>query len=681
MKRGKRSADDRARSRLLDAWQCRSDYGEPIGCVATSFTFDAAFFEEQCLARFLGMETDSAEDERGYRIEREEKLAPTFCAVIVDHRHIPLTRSLRWHAFGARVPREAAFHPKLSLLVWRERVRVMIGSANLNDAGYRKNLENAGRLDFTPDGDLPHSLLLGVLDFLDEIRGFAPGKDIADGPQAQLHRFLETVRGHVRGWNERIWPRGEPSVTLALTGPGHPSLFEQLRALWPFAPATEATVMSPFFDRGDGALVTAESLESLLIQRGDRRIYLIVPGRRMPDESIELDMPSALARSRRPRTTYHHQMVVPAEGEEPRSLHAKSLWIQRDDQALYCMGSSNFTQPGCGLSDSGPINVEANLVYVLPSLAADFARVCERAYPSTESVDLDAHVIKYLELEDRTPEPTSYVVLPDCFGAATLRVEGEERWLDLEIVADPPLDFAVALASGAILLRASEWVEAGRPRLVPRRLDHSQPPSYVGVMWGVGIEQLRAIWPINAQDTSALPAPAELRDLSLEELLEVLTSARPAHETIGRVQTRREARGSRSQEGIPTDPHRRIDTRHHLLKRMRRASAAMEELRVRIERPSFSREALRSRLYGPLGPRSLAEKLIAEEPVGAAFLIAELASTVGTARLEPRGELSAEQARALVADVLRELQALAAQHPAPANLRAYVAATFEEVVR
>lgn len=95
VKRGKRSADDRAQSRLLDLWQRKPEYGLPIGCVATTFTFDAAFFEEHCLSRFLGMDTDPAEDARTYLIEREDKLSQAFSAVLVDQLHVPQNRSLR----------------------------------------------------------------------------------------------------------------------------------------------------------------------------------------------------------------------------------------------------------------------------------------------------------------------------------------------------------------------------------------------------------------------------------------------------------------------------------------------------------------------------------------------------------------------------------------------------------
>ena len=62
-------------ARLLDLWSPPPEAGEPVGCVATTFTFDAGHFEEQCLGRFLLMESDPAESPRTYLIEREEKLA------------------------------------------------------------------------------------------------------------------------------------------------------------------------------------------------------------------------------------------------------------------------------------------------------------------------------------------------------------------------------------------------------------------------------------------------------------------------------------------------------------------------------------------------------------------------------------------------------------------------------
>ena len=91
--------------KLLDAWVAPDNVGEPIGCIATSFTFSPVFFEEECLARFLQLETDPTEDGPVYLVEREEKLAQVCCAAaLVDQHHCRGGRSLRWDMLSARMP-------------------------------------------------------------------------------------------------------------------------------------------------------------------------------------------------------------------------------------------------------------------------------------------------------------------------------------------------------------------------------------------------------------------------------------------------------------------------------------------------------------------------------------------------------------------------------------------------
>lgn len=88
---------DTASQRLLDAWSPPQGSGDPIGCIATSFTFNAVLFEEECLSRFLALETHPEDDGAIYLIEREEKLASVVCAAaLVDARHCRGARSLRW---------------------------------------------------------------------------------------------------------------------------------------------------------------------------------------------------------------------------------------------------------------------------------------------------------------------------------------------------------------------------------------------------------------------------------------------------------------------------------------------------------------------------------------------------------------------------------------------------------
>ena len=62
--------------KLLDAWVAPEGAGDPIGCIATSFTFSPVFFEEECLGRFLSLETNPNEDGPVYLVEREEKPPP-----------------------------------------------------------------------------------------------------------------------------------------------------------------------------------------------------------------------------------------------------------------------------------------------------------------------------------------------------------------------------------------------------------------------------------------------------------------------------------------------------------------------------------------------------------------------------------------------------------------------------
>ena len=48
---------------LLELWRPPRSAREPIGCITTTYTFDPGFFEEECLARFL--EIESLADRQG----------------------------------------------------------------------------------------------------------------------------------------------------------------------------------------------------------------------------------------------------------------------------------------------------------------------------------------------------------------------------------------------------------------------------------------------------------------------------------------------------------------------------------------------------------------------------------------------------------------------------------------
>jgi hypothetical protein len=175
-----------------------------------------------------------------------------------------------------------------------------------------------------------------------------------------------------------------------------------------------------------------------------------------------------------------------------------------------------------------------------------------------------------------------------------------------------------------------------------------------------------------------------LKDLPLEVLIDVLSSARPLHQVLQQY-LRRKRRGSGETIGnTAIDPHKRVDTSQFLLQRTRRMSAALAGLRERLQRPVATLESLRWRLNGPVGVLALAKALEREarsegEKV---FLLSELALELS--RVTPQeapGALASWQVRSELDSVIQELKGLIPGESAdePENLREYVQAVFDEI--
>src|SRR5687768_4289968 len=136
---------------MLDLWRPPQGAGDAIGCLATTYTFDPSLFDEQCLGRFLEIESEPDREDLAFLLERESRLGGVYAAVLVDHRQAGVEHSLRWDVLRVRLGRGKQ-HAKLSLLAWQNHVRVIVTSANLTETGYRVNQEVAGSLDISPSG-------------------------------------------------------------------------------------------------------------------------------------------------------------------------------------------------------------------------------------------------------------------------------------------------------------------------------------------------------------------------------------------------------------------------------------------------------------------------------------------------------------------------------------------------
>jgi hypothetical protein len=276
--------------KALDLWQAPGNAGDPLICIATTFTFDATFFETECIGRFLQMDAHPSESESvAYLIEREEKLAGARVHALVDRRHARDKESLRWDVIGVLVP-QAVQHAKLSLLAWANHVRLIIGSGNLTETGYRKNVEVFGALDLSRADGGNKAAIHTTLEFLQELAALGIGTDAADNPKGRLRESLQRVRHHIRNW-----PARDGSDAVPVFNSPNRSVVEQLRELWPSnSPAREAYVVSPFFDHVPNDARAAEALQTLLAQRGDRASYFYVKTEPLPDGRTRLYAPKGI---------------------------------------------------------------------------------------------------------------------------------------------------------------------------------------------------------------------------------------------------------------------------------------------------------------------------------------------------------------------------------------------------
>jgi hypothetical protein len=698
----KRRADP-GRQRLLEAWEPPPEVGDAIGCIATTFTFDAQFFEEHCLSRFLRLETDPREDGAAYLLEREERLATLTVTVLVDRSTAQGSQSARWDVLPVTVP-GAIQHAKVAILAWERLVRVLISSANLTEPAYRKNQEVAGVLDVRDGGEVPVEVLAETLALLRSLMTLAPGADATPGPKARLGRFLARLGETTRRWTaappkDRTAPRVVPVFVGPMPGYERPvpeRLGQLVRERG--GPATQASVLSPFFDGGEGrAYPGTAALLGALTERGERAVEFLLAAERFPDGRLRLRAPRSILRSDRKTAVFDVYPVFEDADGEHRALHAKSLWLWNDRWHVYLIGSSNFTGAGLALPGRAP-NVEANLVYVFADDGA-VVRAMEATLPAwgERIADLDA-VLWEPAVEEAEDGPGGRPVLPAGFEEALFTPAAEGGTLLLRLAPEGlPSEWEVRVPGGTgeasqVVLACGQWEAAESPRTVERAWRQLRTPTVLDVHWRGGSgEALTAAWPVNVTDLDGLPPPDELRHLSLETLVEILGSRRPLHEAVLAARHRMAERALTGDGATPPelDPHRRVRTETFLLQRTRRVARAIEQLLARVGRPTPHGDALAWRLRGPVGPLALAGAIAAEASSAgeAAFLLADLALALG--RLDVRAMATGvpeAEVRAALDAVRREIEALAVARLAdaaavPPAMRDYVARAFEEARR
>ena len=637
--------------KLLDQWLPPDRSGPPVACLATTFTFQPGFFEEECLARFLGLDSAlvsgrSDQDSLVYVLEREERLSEVKASVLVERGRALAPGTHRWDVIPVTAPFGGVQHAKVSLLLWRDAMRLLVASANLTEAGYRSNVEIFFSFDLPAQAETADLVRDGV-DFLRAVVERATqGSDAADSPRGRARSTLALADGRLAALPKSGRGRGAPAAALVHSMAG-PSLLEQaFSQTWRGSPPREYVALSPYFDRGE-RLAGVESLENHLAKRGRVEAEIAVVADRAGEDQVRIRAPKAIA-ANRGRLTPDLGSWIPLDDHEDRVLHAKAYLFQNSERVMLFAGSPNLTEAALGAPAR---NIEA-AVAVADASGRVVGEELIGCIPAFEELPDGRRFYEAPVSEDEEPG----VRLPAGFVEALYEPQRRRVVVSLR-PAKLPEEWTMRGPEG-IWFRESD----AAPRLC-RELGETPAPNRLSVEWAEAGEARTAELIVSVAEAAALPDAAEIADITLDELLDLLAAGGRLRALLEKLVARRSAAlvmgGVQDSE---LDPHAKVDTSEFILQRARRAGLALEGLRQRLSQPVSHPDALARRLRGPFGPLGLARALERAreagqlEPREHAFMLAELALSVSRAEWAPAGELRLSDCRTAAQAVVREIR-------------------------
>lgn len=608
---------------MLELWRPPHGAGDPVGCLATTYTFAPGLFDEQCLARFLEIESEPNREDLAFLLERESKLGGIYAGVMVDYSQAGVEHSLRWDVLPVRIP-SGKQHAKLSLLVWTRYIRIIVASANLTDPGYRTNHEVAAAIELTGD-NANNEMLARAIDFLRSLLEWVPGASDHPPEVRRAEAFLEQVLQQTQDWkgaHRESTIRQHLVFTVPSSGArkaAQSSLEEALEACRQRGGLPdEVWVASPFFDEDKDIDLVTDSLCKSMTRGKRRRLCFCVPAIREGQEPVvaRLAAPKSLIQTPMNYEAKVTIRLLPERDEDKnrRPWHAKMLGLFSRRYAALMVGSSNYTSAGMGLAEYR--NAEANLLTVLDHVAysKEIAKL-EKVWPDMEKV-VDPEAAEWLgALSDHEEEEHAKDrPVPSGFLVATYRA-GDERFIVVRLEPSKLPQVWQIHACGREaqeLLTSSVWREKGETSVVKIVWKPIQPPEKLLVRWG----EYEAFLPLNVEDSRHLPPPTQFEHLSAEDMLNILAAADPSaairtwtrqHQPSGLIDDDLDS-------AIPIDlnPLKRYDLQATFLHRIRHRARVLAQLRSNLQRPVWGRQALEWRLRGLVGVESLMDRLVRE---------------------------------------------------------------------
>ncbi len=608
---------------MLDLWRPPQGSGDPMGCLATTYTFMPGLFDEQCLARFLEIESEPNREDLAFLLERESLLGGIYAGVLVDHTQAGVEHSLRWDVLPVRI-RAGKQHAKVSLLSWNRHVRIIAASANLTEPGYRTNQEVAAAADLTPE-KADTEMLAVVLSFLRRLILLVPGASERLPEVRRAEAFLDHVERQVQGWKPIKRGRAVRQhflFTLPANGAGHPARSSledaiQICRVRGGSPI-EAWVASPFFDADKDASRVTASLCKQMARGIQRELRFCVPALRGNDT---VTIPRLAAPKSILLTPQMYQGIVNVDmlpemdrDKNCRPWHAKMLALSAEKYFAIMVGSSNFTCAGMGVTTRR--NVEANILTVVDRVAySREVSQLEAVWPEVKHVD-NPESAEWLgaQPENDEEEQVKTPFLPAGFLSASYR-SGDSRQIILRFdPANLPEDWFIFACGqdSRDIMSAFTWREQGNSPVANVAWAPVHPPEKLLVRWA----DHEAFLPLNVEDSRSLPPPSQLEHMSADDMLLILAASDPsaAFRTWARKRQPPNQFDTELDAAIPIDldPLRRYNLQITFLHRIRRRARILAQLRSNLERSVRSKQALEWRLHGLVGIEPLADRLVRE---------------------------------------------------------------------
>ena len=263
-------------------------------------------------------------------------------------------------------PRGTALHAKVTLILFEKAVRVIVGSANLTEPGFRKNREVVAVLTATESSKQESAIINQALTGMETF--------MSPWLTSEARKVVLLAQEMLKGWGAED---RDGQTTFQWSG-GSTRLWQEFLGRWPADDLVrQAIIVSPFWSADAGTTLHAfvSGLRSRRLLDSRCEVRLLTDAFVDPEKKYLPVLPEGYATcdwnglgikisAQAVDPSVLREEVGDMEGfTGSRRLHAKLVLLQGARTILVYLGSANFTAHGWGFLGNGAVaNIEAGLI-------------------------------------------------------------------------------------------------------------------------------------------------------------------------------------------------------------------------------------------------------------------------------------------------------------------------------